>query len=243
MLACTLAVSLLLPSLALAQATTGFVKGDVLVWGAVGIEGDLGGSVNSSGVGTINGMRTEVNANAWGERYTPALAIQYGVAFNSNSISQFFVSGHWDQSESDTAVIGLMGGQPLTATFSDYQGWGFSFGGRRYFPTTIQAKPFVSGSIGFEHRKAINAILSSDPVGFIEQDVPFYADSWVTQWRVGGGMMWELTPRVGWQATADIKYSGVLSDVAGLGTLGLERINDTGNRWSLPVMAGIFVKF
>jgi hypothetical protein len=35
----------------------------------------------------------------------------------------------------------------------------------------------------------------------------------------------------------------VLSDQSGIGTVGFERINDVGNRWTLPVMGGVYVKF
>jgi hypothetical protein len=35
----------------------------------------------------------------------------------------------------------------------------------------------------------------------------------------------------------------VLSDDAGVGTLGFERINNVANRWTLPFMGGIYVKF
>lgn len=36
---------------------------------------------------------------------------------------------------------------------------------------------------------------------------------------------------------------GVLSGSAGIGTLGMERINNVANRWTMPIMGGIYVKF
>jgi hypothetical protein len=55
--------------------------------------------------------------------------------------------------------------------------------------------------------------------------------------------MWDISDRFGAQVTVDVRYSGVLSDVSGLGSLGFDRINDQGNRWTFPIMAGAFVKF
>jgi hypothetical protein len=79
--------------------------------------------------------------------------------------------------------------------------------------------------------------------GLSVTELPFYDDSWVVQWRIGTGLMWDISDRFGAQVTIDVRYSGALSDVSGLGSLGFERINDQGNRWTFPIMAGAFVRF
>jgi hypothetical protein len=79
--------------------------------------------------------------------------------------------------------------------------------------------------------------------GLAVTGLPFYDDSWVVQWRIGTGLLWDINERFGAQVTIDLKYSGVLSDVSGVGSLGLERVNDQGNRWTFPVLVGAFVKF
>ena len=38
----------------------------VMVWGALGMQGDLGGGVNTSGIGIIGALRAEVDRNSWG---------------------------------------------------------------------------------------------------------------------------------------------------------------------------------
>ena len=62
-------------------------------------------------------------------------------------------------------------------------------------------------------------------------------------WRVGTGFLWNINDRLGAIVSLDLKYNGVLSDRAGIGTVGFERINDTGNRWTLPLLGGVYVKF
>jgi hypothetical protein len=100
----------------------------------------------------------------------------------------------------------------------------------------------VSGSFGFDRVQNITVTMLSD-TGFRVNDVPFYDDSWVGSWRIGGGFLWDVTPRFGIQGTVEFKYAGVLSDEAGIGTVGFERINDTGNRWTLPAAVGVYYKF
>jgi hypothetical protein len=231
----------LLGTSAFAQATAPLEEGRGMAWGALGFQGDFGGAVNSSGTGVVNGLRAEIDANTWAERYDAALIFRMGGAYNLTSNSQVFGAMHWEQAEADTAEVGLIGGQPLLAKFGDYQGWGIDAGYRYFFNTDYVAKPFVGGSIGFQRLQNITISLSSTP--FNVADVPFYDDSWVAGWRVGTGVLVDINDRFGWQVTIDLKYSGVLSDQSGIGTVGFERINDVGNRWTLPIMGGVYVKF
>jgi hypothetical protein len=101
--------------------------------------------------------------------------------------------------------------------------------------------PFVSASVGFHRIQDITLDLLSPT--FNASEIPFYDDSWVAGWRVGTGFLYDINDRFGWQVTIDIKYTGVLSDQSGIGTIGFERINNVGNRWTLPIMAGAYVKF
>ena len=226
---------------AFAQSTEPLEARHAIAWGSIGLQGDLGGAVNSSGIGVVSGFRAEVDANAWAERYDTALIFRIGGAYNITTRSQVIAALTWDQAEADATEIGLINGQPLVGEFSDYQGWGLDFGYRYFFPTSYKAKPFVGGSIGFQRLQNITLSLSS-PVYNISE-VPFYDDSWVAGWRASTGLLMDINERLGWQVTLDVKYSGVLSDQAGIGQVGFERINDVGNRWTVPVMGGVFVKF
>jgi hypothetical protein len=215
--------------------------GGGMAWASLGFQGDLGGAVTSSGIGVVNGLRAEINTNTWGERYDSALIFRFGGAVNVTDLSQIFGTFTWDQGEADLAPVGLVAGQTLNAKFTDYQGWGID-AGYRFFPDLGGAvKPFVSGSIGFQRIEAITVDFASPR--FNATAVPLYDDSWVAVWQIGTGFLVEFNPHVGLQVTADIKHAGILSDQAGLGTLGFERINDVGSRWTLPVLMGIYVAF
>jgi hypothetical protein len=211
------------------------------VFGTFGLQGDLGGAVNSSGVGVLSGLRAEIDANTWGERYDTALSIRIGGAYNLTTRSQVFADITWDQAEADTADAGLIGGQPLQVKFSDYQGWGVAAGYRYYLPIDATLKPFVAVATGLQRLQEITVSLTGP--SFNAADVPFYDDSWVLGWRIGGGFVFDINQRISWLTTLDIKYSGPLSDQSGIGTVGFERINDVGNRWTVPVMTGIGFKF
>ena len=147
----------------------------------------------------------------------------------------------WQQAEADAADFGLIAGQTLTGEFSDYQGWGLDAGYRYVFDVALPFTPFVGGAIGFERIQEISLTLSS-PV-YTSPEIPFYSDSWVAGWRLGAGFLWPINDTFGAHVSVDVRYSGVLSDRSGIGNIGFERINDVGNRWTLPVMTGVYVKF
>jgi hypothetical protein len=231
----------LMSTTASAQPTEPLVPGRALAWGSLGFQGDLGGAVSSSGIGVVNGQRAEIDTNTWGERYDAAIIFRIGGAYNVTTRSQVFGALTWDQSEADTTEVGLIGGQPLLGKFSDNQGWGIDFGYRYFLPTAMKARPFVGTSLGFEHKDDIT--LSLNGPNFTANDIPFYDGSWVTGWRIGTGILVDINDRLGWQFTIDLRYSGILSDESGIGTVGFERINDVGNRWTLPILGGVYVKF
>ena len=227
---------------AMAQSPGPLREQGVMVWGSIGFQGDFGGSVNSSGVGTLNGRRAELDANTWGERYDPGFIFRVGGAYNLTDRSQITGTVAWEQAEADEADAGLLAGVPIEVKFTDYQAWGFDVGYRRFVTTEFNARPFIGAAIGFQSVDAITMSLRST-AGLVVDQLPFYDDSWVVQWRIGTGLLWDLGDRFGAQVTLDVKYSGVLSDESGIGSLGLERINDRGNRFTFPVMVGAFVKF
>jgi len=226
---------------AAASAQSTPLDGRGLAWASLGFQADLGGAVNSNGIGVVNGLRAEIDANTWGERYDAALIFRFGGAYNLTPKSQIIGSITWEQAEADTAEAGLIGGQPLNVKFSDYQGTAFDVGYRFFFATQSRPKPFVGVAVGYQRLQDITISLSSTP--YTVNDTPFYNDSWVFGWRVGTGVLMDITDRIGWQVTMDVKYSGGLSDQSGIGTVGFERINDAGNRWTFPVLAGVYVKF
>ena len=237
------AIGLLFVLTASAHGQTQLEIGGGMVWGSIGFQADMGGMVNSSGVGTMAGQRAEINANTWAERYDSALLFRVGGAFNLDTQSQLFGTLSWEQAEADPAVAGLIGNRPLELTFTDYQSWGFDGGYRYFFDAGLPIMPFLSFSLGFQRVQEITLTMLATGPTFAARDVPFYDASWVTQWRVGTGFIGDFNRHFGWQATLDIKYSGVLSDSAGIGTLGMERINNVANRWTMPLMGGIYVKF
>jgi hypothetical protein len=222
--------------------TTGFTPGHFSVWGEIGFENDLKGNINTSGVGLVAGQRAEIDINSWAERYDAALLVKAGFGYALDDQQQITFTFNWDQAEADQAEIGLLGGQPLTATFTDYQGWGFDAGYRYYAPTASKVKPFVEMAVGVQHVQEIHADMIGAP-NLAFNDVPFYNDSYALRGRAGGGIVVMFNSKVGFQLVGNLQYTGALKDQSGLGTLGFERVNNEGRKWNAPLTGGIIAHF
>ena len=87
---CLAAVAAFVATAAFAQPADPLEQGRGLVWGSLGFQGDLGGAVNTSGIGVVNGLRSEIDTNTWAERYDAALVFRIGGAYNLTPVSQLF---------------------------------------------------------------------------------------------------------------------------------------------------------
>ena len=73
--------------------------------------------------------------------------------------------------------------------------------------------------------------------GVVLTDVPFYDKSTVGVFGADLGFVYDVNKSVALGIEAGLRYQTGPSDLEGLAGTGLEPINDTGSRWSLPVTA------
>jgi len=74
-------------------------------------------------------------------------------------------------------------------------------------------------------------------------DVGFLESSVVPSFYVGAGVQIQLSDRIGVQGGVDFRWHGAAEPLDGLAGTGLEPITDETERWSMPVIGGITVRF
>jgi hypothetical protein len=79
--------------------------------------------------------------------------------------------------------------------------------------------------------------------GVVLNDVPFYDKSTVGVFGADLGFTYDLNENVALGIETGPRYQTGLSDLEGLAGTGLEAINDTGSRWSMPVLATVTFRF
>ena len=71
----------------------------------------------------------------------------------------------------------------------------------------------------------------------------FYQSTSSFTWAVQGGLLWDISNRLGGFAQLGLRYVSGLADVDNFVGEGLDSINDNSSRWTLPFLIGVRVGF
>jgi opacity protein-like surface antigen len=152
------------------------------------------------------------------------------------------VQGSYTSNPAESLQVGTVAGLPLLALFEDYQAFGMDFGYRQYLGAR-RARPFLGAGVGFVRLQTVTSEFSVPAAGVVLSDVDFFESSVVPAFGVGGGLQVDLSDRVAVQGGLDFRWHGDAKDRDGLAGTGLEPINDESRRWSMPITAGVTVRF
>jgi hypothetical protein len=154
-----------------------------------------------------------------------------------------------------TATVPALGGAvlPVQGRFGAFEQLGVEVGLRQYFGGADSAiKPYVAGRVGVARVEEIRASFTvpvpngvgTEPNDIVLSNVAFFDDS--TVWTIGAdiGVSFDVSERFSLSAEAGIRYNSDLDgNDSAIGGLGLARINDTGERWSAPILIRGALKF
>jgi hypothetical protein len=233
------AVAVLVPSTSRAEGIEG--RWSLSFQGGTDIE--LSGNVHEGGTGTVLGLPTSVQARSFGDVYDPGFRGQAAIGYGIGPKSELFLRGSYYKTSSSTLQVGTVAGLVLNADFADYEEWGAEVGYRYYFSADQAFKPYVALAGGLRFVSELPSTFSVPAAGVVLSDVPFYDSSTVGVFGGDLGFSYDVSPSVALGLEAGLRYQTSLSDIDGLAGTGLEPINDTGSRWSLPVLATITFRF
>jgi hypothetical protein len=237
--------------LAVATAAT-FVPGSASAEGlkgrwSVAFQGgtdiELGGDVHDAGSGTVLGLPTSVEARSYGDVYDPGFRGQLQIGYGVGPASEVFLRGTYYKMESATLQVGTVAGLQLNADFAEYKEWGAELGYRYYFRADKPFKLFVGALAGLRFVSELPSSFSVPAAGVVLTDVPFYDSSTVGVFGADLGLSYDLSERVALGVETGPRYQTGLSELEGLAGTGLEPINDTGSRWSMPFVATVTFRF
>lgn len=233
------AAAAFLPALAGAEGLEG--RWSVSFQGGTDLE--LSGNVHEGGSGTVLGLPTSVEARSFGDVYGSSFRGQLQVGYGVGRASDVFVRGTYYKMSSDTLQVGTVAGLALNADFADYKEWGAEFGYRRYFRVDKPLKLYVGALAGLRFVSKLPATFSVPAAGVVLSDVPFFDSSTVGVFGADLGVSFDVSERVALGLETGPRYQTGLSDLEGLAGTGLESINDTGSRWSMPLVATLTLRF
>ena len=162
-----------------------------------------------------------------------------GLDFNKEA----FVTFAYNKMNATERVTGSVGGYPLYTRFSNTSAFDVEGGVRYYFLPEGPTRTYVAGVAGLRFQDRIGATIRVLELGLTLNDFDYFEDS--TMFIFGGdtGISRDLSDTIAIGAEVGLRYQPKLSPAPILPGTGLEGINDTGSRVSLPISAFMTWRF
>jgi hypothetical protein len=210
---------------------------------AVGTGFALGGNVITEAVGSINGTPAVFVEQSYANHFSDALRLRFmgnlGLDFNKEAFATFA----YNKMNATERVTGSAGGYPLYTRFSNTSALDIEGGVRYYFRPEGPTRIYAAGVAGIRFQEAVNATIRVLELGLTLENLDYFENS--TLFIFGGdtGISRDLSDTIAIGAEIGLRYQPKLSPAPILLGTGLEGINDTGSRVSLPISAFMTWRF
>jgi hypothetical protein len=208
-----------------------------------GTDLELGGNLHEAGSGRVLSLPTNVEARSYNDVYKPGFRAQFELGYGAGAASEVFARGTYYKLASETLQVGTVASFALNAKFADYKEWGAEVGYRYYFNVDRPGKFYVAGLAGLRFVSELPATFSVPAAGVVLANVPFYESSTVGVFGADLGFTYDVSESLAIGIETGPRYQTGLSDLEGLAGTGLESINDSGSRWSMPFIATLRLRF
>ena len=230
-------VLLLLPGVASAQVERDDTQW--LVFGSIGFDPPLSGSVTSAVTGTLSGAPLVLGNVSFSEVYGALARWQFGGGYRIDNRSEVLAMFAYASGGGSRALVGVTPGAPYVGEFESIGEKSFELGYRHHLGALGPFRPYVGGWGGFVRTNAISATLtlpgSSDP----PINLPVLDASAAGVVAGGGGLLLPLTSRLALSVDANLRWRTSANSANVLVGTGLDNVGDGSARWSLPVVFGV----
>jgi len=227
------------PSSAWAQG----MEGTRSVTLALGTGLALSGTVINEETGRINGTPTVFVEQGYGNHFSDALRVRVMGNFGLDYNKEAFATFAYNKMNATERVTGSTGGYPLYTRFGNTSALDIEGGLRYYFRPEGPTRTYVAGVAGLRFADDVGATIRVLELGLTLTDLKYWESS--TMFLVGAdtGVSHDLSDTIAIGAEIGLRYQPKPSPAPILEGTGLENINDTGSRWSLPISAFLTLRF
>ncbi len=217
----------------------------------------FGGGPGAPPITVVGTATFTVPSRTFGEVYdTP---IQLGASVNYGLSDRDEISGRFRWLHADADIFNAMnvsasvtvGGRTVSAgttiqgQFSNYDEEGLEFGYRHFFDSSWPGfHPYLGALAGAKYNDAVSLSLLYQGTT-VASGIHFYGSGLSVSTGLSAGFRYDLCSTVALGLETGLRYEGLLnrdnSSLAGAG--GLADVNQGGDRWDIPIVAGATVKF
>jgi hypothetical protein len=233
------AVVILLPAAARAQG----LAGRFTIAAQVGTQSEVSGNILQSAQGSLFGKPVTIDSVRYRDVYAPDLRLQALFGYGFGERTEIIGRATWYEAEWTGAEAGNLDGDPLFAFFEpyNYEELGFEIGVRYYLATQSRLKSYVAPIVGVRVLHEILVSYSVQEAGSSIRFVPFSKEGAVPVFGLDIGFTFDLGERFFVGMDTGIRYQtapGEFDYLPGLGG-----VDNSGGRWSAPVVAVLGVRF
>ncbi len=180
-----------------------------------------------------------VRSRDWSDAYDRTWTLEGEAAYGLTDRSELALTLGWSWANASAMDVGSVAGQPLRAKFDDYDAWSLRATYRQYFDVSPTFIPYVGISGGVRYTDSIDAELRSD--GFTGLGQPavlktgFYKKSWIPTAGLTFGWRYHFSGAVVGLETGVFYDWKPRDDDSVLAAQGLARLNDAGDRITIPL--------
>ena len=209
-----------------------------------GIDPSINGNVNSGAIGVLNGQAIAVVPNSYGDVYGTGINFRFGGGFRINAFSELRGMFIFQSADANLVRFGDLGPSSLYGQYSDYKSFALDVGYRRYVQlSSLSIRPFAEATIGVGSIDRINLELAAPQSNVVVNNTDFYDGTAAFTWSVSGGLLVPLSDRIDFSAQLGLRHVGGLADVDQLVGTDLSDINNDSARLTVPIVAGVRVRF
>ncbi|MEP6344037.1 MAG: hypothetical protein ABJ275_12055 [Maricaulaceae bacterium] len=208
---------------------------------AVGPEFFIGGdAISGDEINDIPGTTSTVQS--FGDVFDDGIRYDLGASYALNPNRKVTGNIFYGNANGNERDLGIVNGETVRGTFSDYERYGAELGLRQYsrpvgVPLINSIRPYVEGKVGAARVKSIDFVNSDANAVALAGTTPFYEGTWVP---TAAGLVGIETPvfnRFTVGIESGIRYTGGLdTDTSVLGAgVPLAGTNNGGGAWTVPV--------
>jgi len=211
------------------------LEGTTSVFVSIGTGASLGGNVIEEGTGRIDSVPVVFVEQAFSNHYSDGLRLRGGVGFGLDYTKEVFVNFGYGRLNATERIVGAAGTVPLHVRFSNARALDLEGGLRYYLLPEGPTRTYLAGVAGVRFLEEVTATLRAPDIGLERRDLPYFDASTLFVFGADAGVSREVATAFSIGAEIGLRYQPKPGPAEILAGSGLEGINDTGSRWSLPI--------
>ena len=209
----------------------------------LGFDNSISGNINAGAVGTINNQAVVITKNRYEDVYGTGLHLRFGGGYMLRDSTEVRATFTYQSVDADLTRMGDIGSSSLYGQYDDYQSFGLDVGLRRYTEIAYRFHLYGEGTIGLAFIGETDVMLVAPGANLAGDATDFYDRTAAFTVAGNAGVLFETSERFGVFGQMGLRYVTGMSDVDGLAGTGLEEINDSSARWTLPFLVGVRARF